>query len=564
MVKNNKSISKYLKQAEAEGWRDVIRTKADERALLEGYYFDQKRADHVCTFYERFLHTTSGRFAGIPFKLTEWQRLTLRSVYGWRDPEGNRRFQLVSIWIPKKNGKTTFVSGLITYELEMGLPGGEFLGAATTTNQAEKMFNEAKEMINLNKHLKGNLTATPYRRRISCPRKASYFNLISSDDKASHGYDAPFILIDELHAHRNKKLFEAVRYAGIAQEDSVVFTISTAGNNKQSFSYELYKQCKSILAGHDETLHIFPLVYELPENADIYDEDLWPEASPGVGDIIPIKNYRKAVEEIKLYPSRENAVRQLLFNQWVGSSAKWIPSQRWAECGAAFSLDDLEGRSCCMGLDFSVTKDITALVLCFYPTEDDPKWYFYPFMWIPKQAAEDYERELDINYKQWSDNGDITLCRGRNGKYMDYEAVHDKALELAERFDVVNVVYDPKNAQGVVNRLEMAGMDSMAFSQYPSTYNEPTQQFEQLLNEQKLVHPENPCFTWQAENVELETTGNDLVKPVRPEDRANKIDAIQASVMALGAANLAYIHHEEREKQKNKSSVYSDRGAIVL
>lgn len=82
---------------------------------------------------------------------------------------------------------------------------------------------------------------------------------------------------------------------------------------------------------------------------------------------------KDACESAKQNPGEENAFRQLRLNQWVKQAVRWMPMEKWDRCAFAANEDDLEGRICYGGLDLSSTTDITAFVLVFPPSEDDPK-----------------------------------------------------------------------------------------------------------------------------------------------------------------------------------------------
>ncbi|HUU97965.1 MAG TPA: terminase large subunit, partial [Phycisphaerae bacterium] len=86
---------------------ELIRTKADERAVAEGCYYDDAAARKVRTFFEKYLRHSKGRWAGQPFTLLPWQwERLIRPLFGWKRPDGTRRFRMAYIEVPKKNGKS--------------------------------------------------------------------------------------------------------------------------------------------------------------------------------------------------------------------------------------------------------------------------------------------------------------------------------------------------------------------------------------------------------------------------------------------------------------------------
>ena len=63
--------------------------------------------------------------------------------------------------------------------------------------------------------------------------------------------------------------------------------------------------------------------------------------------------------------------RQLRLNQWVKQSVRWMPMDKWDECGGVVEPYELEGKACYAGLDLSSTSDLTTLVLVFPPEDGD-------------------------------------------------------------------------------------------------------------------------------------------------------------------------------------------------
>src|SRR5574343_56895 len=76
------------------------------------YYFDEETALKYIRFIER-LSLTEGKWAGQPFTLQPWQAFIITNIFGWKHKEtGLRRYDEVTIHVPKKNGKTAMVAAL--------------------------------------------------------------------------------------------------------------------------------------------------------------------------------------------------------------------------------------------------------------------------------------------------------------------------------------------------------------------------------------------------------------------------------------------------------------------
>jgi len=81
-------------------------------AETRGLYFDLKAADHAIDFF-RFLKHSKGEWGGCTFELELWQCFIVGSIFGWkRKSDGMRRFRTAYIEVPRKNGKSTLISGI--------------------------------------------------------------------------------------------------------------------------------------------------------------------------------------------------------------------------------------------------------------------------------------------------------------------------------------------------------------------------------------------------------------------------------------------------------------------
>jgi phage terminase large subunit-like protein len=103
-------------RAKRDDWSEWIRSPRDEKAVLEGCWFDVRAAERVRTFFTRFLRHSKGQWAGQPFELLDWQwRKVVGPLFGWKRADGTRRYRRAYIEVPKKNGKSALFSGLSLY-----------------------------------------------------------------------------------------------------------------------------------------------------------------------------------------------------------------------------------------------------------------------------------------------------------------------------------------------------------------------------------------------------------------------------------------------------------------
>ena len=116
---------------------------------MSKYYFDKQASDKAIGFIETFVTHTKGELTGQPLLLEEWQKEIISNLFGWKNKDtGFRKFRTCYIQIPRKNGKTTLCAAIGLYMLFADKErGGEIYAAAGDRNQANIIFDIAKQMI---------------------------------------------------------------------------------------------------------------------------------------------------------------------------------------------------------------------------------------------------------------------------------------------------------------------------------------------------------------------------------------------------------------------------------
>src|SRR5579859_1828290 len=217
-----------------------------ERAHLRGIFFDEEDAQHAVDFFGYLRHSKGewGKGGGQPFILEPWQVFVIANLFGWKmgreeNPEapgewiyGPRRFIEGYVEVARKNGKSTLEAGVGLYMLVGdGEPGAEIYSAATTKDQAKIIFDEADRMVTKSPKLKSliqqSARAEKYRTNMSVLATASKFEPLSSEDDTLDGLNIHCALVDELHAHPDRKLYDVLHEATMARRQALVLAITT-------------------------------------------------------------------------------------------------------------------------------------------------------------------------------------------------------------------------------------------------------------------------------------------------------------------------------------------------
>lgn len=487
-----------------------------------------------------------GELAGEPFKLDQWQAAIVGAMFGWKRPDGTRRFRTVYIEVPRKNGKSTLCAGLALYLLYAdGEPGAEVYSAAAEREQASIVFDVARQMVDAEPILRQH--AKVFRKSIAIEKAAATYKVLSADAYTKHGLNAHGIIFDELHAQPNRELWDVLTTSTGARAQPLTVAITTAGYDRNSICWEVHDYACKVRDGIIEDGSFMPVIYAAGEEDDWTLSATWAAANPGLG--ISLREDYLATEAAKAgeLATFQNTFRRLHLNQWTEQAVRWLPMDRWDEMNAP--LADLAGRPCWGGLDLASTTDIAALVLVF---PDDAGGYdVLPRFWIPAENSRAREKRDRVPYPTWVTEGHITATPG---DVIDYDHIRADINALGELHDIREIAVDRWNATQLVTQLDGDGFSVAMFGQGYRSMSAPSKELEALVLGRKLRHAGNPVLRWMAANVAVEMDPAANIKPSKRRS-SERIDGIVALVMALARATAG---------ATEAGSVYDDRGMIEL
>jgi phage terminase large subunit-like protein len=522
------------RRARDEGWLDQIKSENDERAACQGYYFDRAAADRPILFCRQFLRHTKGELAGQPFDPLDWQREdVLGPLFGWKRPNGTRRFRVAYIEIPKKNGKSTLAAAIANFML---IGDGEqrarvFL-AATDRKQAGIVWEEAAAFCAAQPDLAA--VTRPYKstKTITFEATGSSLVALSRETFTSEGLDASATVIDELHAHKSRLMWDVLRYAGSARRQPLLVAITTAGWDRNSICWEQHQYAERVADGQYHDLAFFPYIRAAGTDDDWKAEATWFKANPSLGHTIALEDFRQDFIEAENTPSKTNTFKRYRLNIWTQSETVWIKREQWDACGG--QPEDHAGHECWAGLDLASTRDTAALTRVFRLEDGtiDVLWD----VWIPEEGMRERETRDFVPYSQWHAEGAIYATEG---SIIDYDCILAHIMAVHEVTPFRSIACDPHNAVHTITTLMKEGINITPFTQTIVNFTGPCKYLERLLSEGGIRHGGHPVANWQAGNVQVRVNENEDIRPVKAERQdARKIDMIVALLMALGRLML--------------------------
>lgn len=432
--------------------------------------------------------------------------------------------------VARKNGKTEIASGvglLLAFFDDEG--GAEVYAAATKRDQARIVWDEARRMVLASPALRKRIEVLVGSLHIA--GTASKFQPLGADADTLDGLNVHGAIVDEVHAHRTRDLWDVLETASGARRQPLRFAITTAGYDRQSLCWELHDYGISVLEGTVADDARFVYIAAIDAGDDPFDEAVWSKANPNLGVSVKLDDLREQAERAKRMPGAMNAYLRLRMNVWTQQASRWITPEAWDGCNGP--VDALTGRPCFGGLDLSTTTDISALVLLF--PDGSGGYDVLADFWAPEERARDRAQRDRVPYLDWARDGYLTLTPGN---VVDYDRVREDIREYAEQYDVRELGYDRWNATQIVSQLVEDGAQMLPIGQGFASLSAPTKDLERLILDGKLRHGGHPILRWMAGNVAVEQDAAGNTKPSKRRS-TERIDGIVALVMALFCAMRA-------------------------
>ena len=573
-------------QIQTERW---IRNVSDENAVAAGYSFDALAGGYVVWWIERYCKLYEGDHSGEPLilrgchedafdlwdipdewddeaqqlaleraehycdareagKLYDWQYEAIMRLFSWvrwEDRHGRqiRRFRRGGLWVPKKNKKSPTLAAIALFlTCGDGEPGNKvFFGAKDGAQAREIAGKHACEMVMSSPELSQECSINKNLMQITHEGTRSVLKPMSSGDsrtqQSKEGINGS-VLIDETHVV-DADFIARVKRAGISRAEPFHLEFSTAGRDPDCYGKRQYDYGKQVERGDVEDHAYFFLCYEAPQT--LSDEELFADplkyarmANPAWAHTVHEREYLDDLNSSKQSISDLADFKTYRLNIWQRSRSPWLRWSDWTKCASEELANEqsLLGRDCWAGLDKSKTRDMTALVLTFHGDGED-EYIQLPYFWLPRATAE--ANSHLAAFLDWGASGALNLLPG--------EVIYDAPLlefakELSEKFRIQAVFYDRTFASDITLAFEeQLGIPRVEFPQTTMNFAGPIEDYERLVIQGKLYHPDHSVMNWQAGHCETYTDSKGrktLVKPKHGDIK--KIDGMVAGVMSLFGA----------------------------
>lgn len=487
------------------------------------YVFDEEIGYRPVEFIERFCKPSQGDFDRL--ELQPWQHFIVGSIYGWIHKDTKlRRFREGLIFMGRKNGKTTLVSGLSLYGASKdGEKGARVFQLANSKEQAREMFDECKAMVTasplLRKHFDNLLHEIRFRRTMS------RILPLATDSKKLDGKNCSLGVFDEIHEYKGYKLINVIKNSTGARRQPLILYITTAGYQLDGPLMDYYDKAADVLEGVIQDERAFYFMAEIDPEDNVEDPTTWVKANPNLGVTIKLEDMLEEWESRKHIPSERNDFITKRLNVFVNSDQEsFLSFEVLKRNNKEIDIKQLAGKSCIGGFDLSDSEDFTSACLEF--PLDDGEVFVLSHSWIPeKKVMQDNEK---IPYYEYRDAGLLTIVPG---EYVKKEYIYDWFVEKSELYAIEKIMYDLAKAFGLVEALKGYGFECEVVRQGHMTLGPAVDDAKERFIDGKVIFNNNRLFRWYINNVKLVEDRNRNKLPTK-QGRYRKIDGFAAFLNA--------------------------------
>ena len=226
---------------------------------------------------------------------------------------------------------------------------GKLFTVATKKRQARLAWEEMAKFVKVDPDLGELFKVKDYKSIIEVPGTGCTIEALSREAGLDDGFRSIFCSVDEIHQHKDNKVYKALYNGTRSLPETLVSMITTRGDQLNSFCKEMDDYAIKVLRGATTAEDFFIDIYCLDDGDDIWDERNWIKANPYLClDEERMETLRQDAQTARDMGGME--LRDFLcksLNMWVkNTDDQAFDPDAWAACASDRTLVDESCRTC--------------------------------------------------------------------------------------------------------------------------------------------------------------------------------------------------------------------------